>query len=217
MKWSKQAWEKVEPIYNKILTMPFNVELSNGTLPKEKFIFYLTQDAYYLLEFGRTLSAISARMQHPDLVMAFAGFSTGAIFAERSLHESYFVELGLASEMQPTPSTLLYTNYILNQAAYANVEIAVAAVLPCFWIYKAVGDHIFAQQNGSENPYKRWIDLYAGAAFAAAVEQAIDITDELAARANAATQQKMLEAFEMATRLEWMFWNSAYKLEKWKI
>lgn len=217
MKWSEQALQRVKPIYNQILNMPFNTELSNGTLPKEKFIFYLAQDAYYLLEFGRTLSAISGRMQNADLVMAFAAFSTGAIFAERNLHESYFVEFGLASDVQPTPSTLLYTSYILSQAAYANIEIAVAAILPCFWIYKAVGDHIFAQQNGSKNPYKRWIDMYAGVEFAAAVEKAIDITDELAAQANAVTQQKMLDAFEMATRLEWMFWNSAYKLEKWKI
>ncbi|KRT17060.1 thiaminase II [Pedobacter ginsenosidimutans] len=217
MKWSAQAWERVQPIYAKILAMPFNTELSSGTLPIEKFIFYLAQDAYYLLEFGRTLSTISSRMQDADLVMAFAGFSTGAIFAERSLHESYFVEFGLANEVQPTPSTLLYTNYILSQAAYANVEIAVAAVLPCFWIYKAVGDHIFAQQDGDQNPYKRWIDMYAGVEFAVAVEKAIDITDQLASQANASTQQKMLAAFEMATRLEWMFWDSAYELEKWKI
>jgi thiaminase/transcriptional activator TenA len=217
MKWSEQAWERVKPVYNKILKMPFNQELSNGTLPKEKFIFYLAQDAYYLLAFGRTLSTISSRMQDADLVLAFAGFSTGAIFAERSLHESYFVEFGLDSKVQPTPSTLLYTSYILSQAAYANVEVAAAAVLPCFWIYKAVGDHIFAQQIGDLNPYKRWIDMYAGVEFAAAVEKAIAITDQLAARANAETQAKMWLAFEMATRLEWMFWDSAYKQEKWKI
>ncbi len=217
MKWSEQAWESVKPIYNKILTMPFNTELSNSTLPKEKFIFYLAQDAYYLLEFGRTLSTISGRMQDAELVMAFAGFSTGAIFAERSLHESYFVEFGLPNKVEPSPATLLYTNYILSEAAYANVEVAAAAVLPCFWIYKAVGDHIFAQQNGDQNPYKRWIDMYAGLEFAAAVEKAITITDQLAEGANAATQQKMLSAFEMATRLEWMFWDSAYELEKWKI
>jgi thiaminase/transcriptional activator TenA len=217
MKWSEQAWKRVKPVYNKILKMPFNQELSNGTLPKEKFIFYLAQDAYYLLAFGRTLSTISSRMQDADLVLAFAGFSTGAIFAERSLHESYFVEFGLDSEVQPTPSTLLYTSYILSEAAYANVEVAAAAVLPCFWIYKAVGDHIFAQQIGDLNPYKRWIDMYAGVEFAAAVEKAIAITDQLAARANAETQAKMWLAFEMATRLEWMFWDSAYKQEKWKI
>ena len=217
MKWSEQAWELVKPIYDKILTMPFNQELSIGTLPKEKFIFYLAQDAYYLLEFGRTLSTISGRVQDADLVMAYAGFSTGAIFAERSLHESYFLEFGLDSKVKPSPATLLYTNYILNQAAYASVEVAAAAVLPCFWIYKAVGDHIFAQQQGDRNVYKRWIDMYAGVEFAKAVTQAINITDDLARHASPATQQKMLDAFEMATRLEWMFWESAYAMEQWKI
>lgn len=217
MKWSEQAWERVKPIYNQILAMPFNQELSNGTLPKEKFIFYLAQDAYYLLEFGRTLSTISSRMQDAELVLAFADFATGAIFAERGLHESYFVEFGLDSKVQPTPSTLLYTNYILSEAVYANVEVAAAAVLPCFWIYKAVGDYIFAQQTGDQNPYKRWIDMYAGAEFAAAVEKAINITDELATQASAATREKMFIAFEMAARLEWMFWDSAYQMEKWKI
>ena len=217
MTWSEKAWERVSPIYAKILEMPFNAELSNGTLPKEKFIFYLAQDAYYLLAFGRTLSTISSRMQDADLVLAFAGFSTGAIFAERSLHESYFVGFGLDREVQPSPSTLLYTNYILSEAAYANVEVAVAAVLPCFWIYKAVGDSIFSRQEGDQNPYKRWIDMYAGVEFATAVEKAITITDQLATRTNAETQEKMWLAFEMATRLEWMFWDSAYEEEKWKI
>jgi thiaminase/transcriptional activator TenA len=216
MKWSEQAWERVKPIYDEILTMPFNTELCKGTLPIEKFIFYLAQDAYYLLEFGRTLSIISGRMQNAEQVMAFAGFSTGAIFAERSLHESYFVEYDLAPKVQPTPSTLLYTSYILSEAAYANVEVAVAAVLPCFWVYKAVGDYIFSQQTG-ENPYKRWIDMYAGEDFAAAVEKAIDIADQLAIQASTATQAKMLATFEMATRLEWMFWDSAYQMESWKI
>jgi len=217
MKWSEQAWELVKPIYDKILTMPFNQELSDGTLPKEKFIFYLAQDAYYLLEFGRTLSTISGRVDDAELVMAYARFSTGAIFAERSLHESYFVEFGLDSKVTPSPATLLYTNYLLNQAAYASVEVAAAAVLPCFWIYKAVGDHIFAQQKGNENIYKRWIDMYAGAEFAQAVTQAINITDDLARHVSPATRQKMLDTFEMAARLEWMFWDSAYQLEQWKI
>lgn len=217
MKWSEQAWEKVKPIYDKILAMPFNQELSKGTLAKEKFIFYLAQDAYYLLEFGRTLSTISGRVQDAELVMAYAEFSMGAIFAERSLHESYFVEFGLDSEVKPSPATLLYTNYILTQAAYASVEVAAAAVLPCFWIYKAVGDYIFAQQKGADNVYKRWIDMYAGIEFAAAVAQAIAITDALAEKASEETKQKMLHAFEMATRLEWMFWDSAYEMEQWKI
>ncbi|WP_443936598.1 TenA family protein [Pedobacter sp. MW01-1-1] len=217
MKWSDKAWENILPIYTNILDLPFNKELSNGTLAQEKFLFYLAQDAYYLLEFGRALSGISSKMKSADLVLAFANFSTGAIVAERSLHESYFVEFGLDSEIQPSPSTLLYTNYLLNQVAYAHVEVAVAAVLPCFWIYKAVGDFIFAQQVGEQNPYKKWIDMYAGEDFGKAVAHIIDIANELADQASEKTQKEMLQAFEMATRLEWMFWESAYRLEAWKI
>jgi len=47
--------------------------------------------------------------------------------------------------------------------------------------------------------------------------KAIEITDNMANGANAGTKQKMLDAFETATRLEWMFWDSAYSLEEWKI
>lgn len=217
MKWTERAWTKVTPIYNKILGLPFNVELSNGSLEQEKFLFYLAQDAYYLLEFGKTLSTISGKMQNAEQVMAFAEFSTGAIVAERSLHESFFVEFGLPTEIIPSPSTLLYTNYILNQAMYTSIEVAVAAVLPCFWIYKKVGDSIYSQQNGAENPFKRWIDMYSGEDFGLAVDRIISIADKLAIDASEQTKQKMLDAFVMATKLEWMFWDSAYELEKWKV
>jgi len=217
MKWSDQALESVAAIYEQIIAMPFNRELSNGTLSADKFVFYLAQDAFYLLEFGKALSAISSRLKSADQVLAFATFSSGAILAERALHESYFEELGLPHEVVPSPTTLLYTNYLLNQAAYANVEVAAAAVLPCFWIYKKVGDHIFSVQKETDNPYKRWIDMYAGEAFAKSVKLAIDITDELAERAGEQTRIEMTSAFEQATKLEWMFWDSAYHLEKWKI
>ncbi|WP_316799760.1 TenA family protein [Pedobacter frigidisoli] len=162
MKWSEIAWLKIAPIFNSIIAHPFNSELSSGTLSRERFLFYLAQDAYYLLDFARALSTISGRMNSPELVLAFSEFSTGAIVAERSLHERYFVEFGLNEDAQPSPSTFLYTNYILRQAAYGDLGVAVASVLPCFWIYKAVGDHIFSLQAGNDNVYKEWIDLYSG-------------------------------------------------------
>ncbi|WP_443944720.1 TenA family protein [Pedobacter sp. AW1-32] len=217
MKWSTEAWNKITPVYDKIIAMPFNQELSNGSLDKSKFIFYLAQDAYYLLAFGRTLNAIAAKLTQAEHVLMYNGFAAGAIAAERSLHESYFAEFGIHEIITPSPSTLLYTNYILNQAAYANVEVALAAVLPCFWIYKAVGDYILKQQSGDENPYKRWIDMYAGEDFAVSVQRAINFTDLIAESAAESLRQSMFQAFEMATKMEWMFWDSAYQKEPWKI
>jgi len=197
--------------------MPFNQELMKGTLSKETFKFYMSQDAYYLGEFGKALSTISGRLDELDHVLAFSEFATGAIVVERALHESYFKELGLPDEVRPSPSCLLYTNYIRNQAGMANVEKAVAAILPCFWIYKAVGDYIYSHQEEAGNPYKNWIDTYSGEEFAVAVSKAIEITNNLAEKASKKAQEDMFEAFEMASKLEWMFWDSAYKMEKWEI
>ncbi|WP_215226231.1 TenA family protein [Echinicola shivajiensis] len=217
MKWSEKAWEEITPLYEKILSMPFNQELKNGVLPKEIFKFYMAQDAYYLGEFGKALSTISGRLENLDQVLAFSEFAAGAIVVERALHESYFRELGLPDEIEPTPSCQLYTNYIRNQAAFSNIEVAVAAILPCFWIYKRVGDYIYSKQVGGGNPYKNWIATYSGEEFSAAVSKAIEITDELASSAGDRAQEEMLVAFKMATKLEWMFWESAYQLEKWPV
>jgi thiaminase/transcriptional activator TenA len=218
MKWSEQTWEIVNPIYNQILDLPFNQELSDGTLDKEKFKFYMAQDAYYLGEFGKALSTISGRLKNLDQVLAFSQFASGAIVVERALHEGYFRTLGIPEEVKPSPTCLLYTNYLLSQAAYSNVEVSVAAVLPCFWIYKKVGDHIYSQQETENlNPYKNWIDTYAGKEFSNSVNQVINIADDLAEKASNALKAQMHDAFEMATKLEWMFWDSAYKQEKWAI
>lgn len=218
MKWTDKAWARIAPHFEKIIDLPFNQELLHGSLSKERFKFYMAQDAYYLGEFGKALSTISGRLRDLDQVLAFSQFASGAIVVEHALHEGYFKILGIPDQIEPSPTCLLYTNFLLTKSAYSNVEVAVAAVLPCFWIYKLVGDHIYSLQDGIvDNPYKNWIDTYAGEDFAKSVAQAIEIANQLAENSSKALQEEMLEAFEMATKLEWMFWDSAYRLEKWEI
>ena len=42
-----------------------------------------------------------------------------------------------------------------------------------------------------------------------------DLTDRVAETADAERKEKMLQAFVHSTRLEWMFWDSAYRMETW--
>ena len=90
----------------------------------------------------------------------------------------------------------------------------VAALLPCFWIYREVGSHIHARAAGN-NPYQAWINTYAGEAFSASVDQAISLTDDAAKGVGEDVQRRMHEAFVLSSRLEWMRWDSAYRLESW--
>ena len=58
--WSRLAWKASYEVYGKILKHPFIKELSAGTLPREKFMYYLGQDALYLKEFGQAMAAAAS-------------------------------------------------------------------------------------------------------------------------------------------------------------
>ncbi|TXK48049.1 thiaminase II [Pontibacter qinzhouensis] len=217
MSWSNTAWQAGNNTYQQITKMPFIQELVAGTLPQNKFAFYLGQDSLYLTQFGKALSLIAGRSLHAEQVLAFAQFAEGAIVVERALHASYFRKYNLSDTPAISPVCQHYTNYLLSQAALAQVEVAMAAVLPCFWIYKAVGDYIYQQPQVANNPYQEWINTYAGEEFGAIVQRAIMLCDEVAATCTPNQQQAMTTAFVTATKLEWMFWDSAYRLEAWPV
>ena len=68
MKFSDTLWQQVIPIYQKIITHPFNNELAQGTLSYDRFIFYMEQDAYYLINFSRALGFIAARANSSHII-----------------------------------------------------------------------------------------------------------------------------------------------------
>lgn len=215
MNWSKIAWLEASPIYEKIIAMPFITELIDGTLDKQKFRFYIAQDSSYLEHFGRTLALIAARAHRVEHVLDFIRFAEGAIVVENALHAGYFKELGINDQTELSPSCHHYTSYLLKEASLSQVEVAMAAVLPCFWIYKKVGDFIYQCQNETGNPYQNWIDTYAGEEFSLLVEKAISICDEMASTCTAMQQRLMTDAFIMSCKLEYLFWHSAWQMEKW--
>lgn len=87
-----------------------------------------------------------------------------------------------------------------------NVELAAG--------YRDVGNAIH-RRAAPDNPYRRWIDTYAGEEFVASVDRTIALTDEVAATASEAARDAMRAAYVTSSRLEWMFWDSAYRMERW--
>lgn len=217
MKWSESAWKEIEKIYTGIIEMPFNTELMSGDLSADRFRFYIQQDGIYLGEFSRALSLIAARCFNNPYTLDFIRFAEGAVVVERSLHEGYFKQFAVEGDTEASPTCQNYAQFLLTKAGLDQVEVAIAAVLPCFWIYKKVGDHIYAIQHSQNNPYQEWINTYAGEEFGLLVEKAISICDDVASRCSASQQEQMTKAFIMASKLEWMFWDSAYQMEQWPV
>lgn len=115
-----------------------------------------------------------------------------------------------------SPSTTAYTSYLLAVAHTGSLADAVAAVLPCYWIYQRVGEALAA--SGSPDPrYQAWIDAYAGEAFAAVVAEVLAFTDRVGTRLTEDEAERAAAHFRTAARYEWMFWDAAWRLESWPI
>ena len=212
-KWSDEAWSAALPIYKEILNLPFVRQLAEGTLSNERFLFYIEQDSIYVENYCRVLAHIASRLKRQEHIADFLNFASVGIEDEKILHQTY---LGAGhSCVSPTPTTLLYNSYE-SAKGLEPVEIEAASILPCFWIYQKVGEHII-NTSSPGNPYYRWIETYADKDFEKSTLRAIEICDELAEIASVEIRRMMTEAFVMATRMEWMFWDSAYNLERWKI
>ena len=218
--FSSSAWQTNLPLYEKILAMPFNAELAAGTLSLDRFRHYIIQDAHYLEGFARALALASAKADNADHIVQFAEAAKTAIIVERALHADYFRKFGISADdfaaAQPTPVCEHYVSYLLRIATLEPFPVVLAALLPCFWIYWEVGKNIHARA-ATPNPYQAWIDTYAGEEFASAVRAVIATTDQVAVRASDDARAAMHAAFTRATQLEWMFWDSAYRLAKWPV
>ncbi|MEM7537697.1 MAG: thiaminase II [Chloroflexota bacterium] len=215
MQFTQILWQNIEEIYQAILQLPFNQELMAGTLAQEKFEFYIYQDSLYLADYGRALAVLGSRSATPDRMLDFWQFAQNAIIVERALHEGYIKQFNMTSQAKHSPACAAYTNFLLATATHRSYEEGIAGVLPCFWIYREVGNYIYANA-APNNPYQAWIDTYAGEEFSLAVDKAIDITDETASQASESAKPLMIDAFVTSSRLEWMFWDSAYRMEQWQ-
>lgn len=215
VKFSEHLWSTTAPIYQAIIKHPFNTELANGTLDENRFMFYMAQDSYYLIQFSRALASIAARSVSSKMIQQFLNFSIGALCAERELHATFLPLNDCADKIDPTPSCLGYTQYLVATAATTSLEEAIAAVLPCFWIYREVGCHI-ATNCARDNLYSRWIETYSSEAFSICTNEAIALLDELASECSTALLERMKWAFKYSALYEWHFWDDAYKMNVFK-
>ena len=207
-------------IYTEILAHPFLRGLTDGTLPEERFRFYVLQDALYLREYARALSLAGVRSPDESALVMFNEHSAGAITVERSLHEGFLTDLGVSREevdaTGASPTTLAYTSFLLKTATLGDYPEVLGAVLPCYWIYSEVGKALL--ERGSPNPrYQKWIDTYGGEEFGLLVEAVLELTDEVCEELNLEQRSRVTEAFVTTSRYEWMFWDAAWRLEGWPV
>ena len=217
--FTASLWEAIGPIFAAILKHPFVTGLADGTLPRDRFAFYITQDALYLREFARALSALAAAAPD-DAVALFNRHAADALKEEQALHEGLIAELGMHPEQvratEPAPTNRAYCDFLLASALGRPFHEGLAAALPCYRIYQEVGRAL--RPKGSPDPlYRRWIEAYGGADFDRLVGEVLAVADALAPALTEAQRAAMRRRFVTAGRYEWMFWEMAYRLQSWPV
>ena len=150
----------VDDIYLKIINCDFNKELAKGTLNKKSFEVYMQQDSLYLIDFAKSLAITATKSQNIKHFSQLLHLADGALIAERELHNYYFKEFNIQSISVKNNACLAYTNFLLASAYADSYEESLAALLPCFYIYREVGNSI-KKQASSKNPYSMWINTYS--------------------------------------------------------
>jgi len=218
--FTAELWAGIEDTYQAILGHPFVAGLTDGSLERESFAFYVIQDAHYLREYARVLSVAAGRApQEADIAM-FAEHAAEAIAVERSLHEGFFRDFGLTDDdihrTPVAPTCLAYTSYLLATAYGGSFPELLGAVLPCYWIYWEVGKALV--ERGSPDPlYRRWIETYGGEEFAQVVRAVLSLTDRLGPELSTAERRRAARHFATTARYEWMFWDMGHRRERWPL
>ena len=208
------------PIWEAILAHPFLKELGAGTLPHDRFLYFIRQDYLYLFEFARVLCVGGSKAEDLDTLEMFAKHAANTVAVERVMHTGFIQRLGLQADQllgsERTPTTQAYTRHLLAVAREGTLGETVAAVLPCYWVYLEVGRHLATCQP-SDPIYQDWITAYGSETFAGLVQQQLNLVDRLGARAPAHESRRMTEHFIQSSRYEYLFWDDAYRLTAWPV
>ena len=220
-KFTDELRRAASPIWEADLKHPFVRGIADGTLPTEKFKFYLIQDYLFLLDYSRVF-AHGVIKAHDEATMAmFAELLNETLNTEMDLHRGYCEKFGIsAAEMETAPiapTTHAYTRHILNVAEAGTLAELVAGVLPCQWGYAEIGTTL-AEQGGSPAPlYQEWIDMYASPEFLALGKSLRGLLNGLTAEYSSSERERIKNCFLMSSRYEYLFWEMAYTQEEWKI
>jgi thiaminase/transcriptional activator TenA len=210
-------WAGIRTIYDQTLQHPFLKGLSAGSLPKDRFQFYLVQDAQYLAAFGDALRVVAEKAPREDWAATLRRHADDAIKVERQLHEGILTTYGVPREEQRAPmapTNYAYTNHLLMAASRSSFGEGLAALLPCYWIYWEVGREL--KKQGSRNPqYKKWIEQYSSDDYGKVVAEVLEMMNVEAANLSPAERLHAVDLFILSARYEYMFWDMAWRLEAW--
>lgn len=194
----------------------FVEQLGAGTLPREIFLHYLTQDYIFLFHFARAWALAVVKSETIAEARFASSIVDGLMNTEMSLHVDICGKAGISEAALLAAAeereNLAYTRFVLDAGMSGDFLDLVAALAPCVMGYGEIGARL-AREGAADTPYRQWVDTYAGDDYQSLctsvgelIETAVRgrLGDAPAALPRWASLSKR---FRTATRLEIGFWE----------
>lgn len=194
-------------------------QLATGTLPQCCFQQYLEQDYLFLIHFSRAWAlAVVKCDQLADMREATATLNA-LLHHEMQLHVDYCARWGISAAqlaaLDEEPANMAYTRFVLERGYSGDLLDLLTALLPCVIGYAEIGTWISSDPATrlDGNPYRDWIEMYAGAEYQAVAADALAFLQRTAQRRLGAEPFQnerwpdLCRTFRAATRLEVDFWQ----------
>jgi len=218
MKVTERLYSKVKDIWESYNEHPFVKGISDGTLPIDKFQFYMIQDHLYLLQYAKVFALGVIKADKESDMRIFAGLIKDTLDTENAVHQSYLKRLGITREMIDSAERSLvnesYTNYMISIAFKEGLAELATTVLACSWSYKLIGDFMETIPGSKDHEfYGHWINTYTSEGYRACNDLMMELVDRLTENYTEEQLQRLEKIIIDCSRYEYMFWDMAWNKE----
>lgn len=88
-KVTERFHQAAEPVWKKCLEHPFVAGIGDGTLPVEKFRYFMLQDYLYLFDYAKVFALGVVKARDPKLMRTFSKNVDAVLNGEMNLHRAY--------------------------------------------------------------------------------------------------------------------------------
>lgn len=215
MPLSETLRRKHAEAWDRIFAHPFVRGIGDGSLPVDRFRFYLGQDYLFLVEYGRVLALAVAKAPDLETMGRLSKVLEATLNGEMDLHRRYSAGFGVSAEAlegtAEAPATHSYTRHLLAVAYSGSLAEILFALLPCAWGYHEAGLRL--RDSGAirdGNLYAEWIRTYSSADYGALAIWLRALADRLAEGLPERETRVLERRYVEGLRHELAFWQMAY-------
>lgn len=224
---------QVAPDWKVYTSHEFVRQVASNTLPFDRFLFFLKQDFYYLVNYaqihGLAASVAPDCSQIEAQALIISSIMTEIERHKEKLLKAYGIDYAtsdLDSELQPAGPCIRYCDYLLQigrNEDFLGIKVALA---PCLHGYaeagvygrslreKYAGGLGVLESDEQSQAYLAWIDDYVSDWYVKAHQEGIETLDMLF-RANDLSEMRLQELtriFHDVTLLEVQFWDEVIRM-----